>query len=98
MCGWQAKAPAPHNFYARSSSIFLAAGSSFKMRKLRIWLARAGSLRGLLLWPPFHLDCNMEVSDERSTFAPAGFSSGSAAAALDWKRVMSEKRVEVLEL
>src|ERR1035441_4553637 len=44
--------------YASSSSIFLAAGSSFTMRKLRIWLARAGSLRGLELWPPFHLDCN----------------------------------------
>src|ERR1039458_3025601 len=35
--------------YASSSSIFLAAGSSFTMRKLRIWLARAGSLRGLAL-------------------------------------------------
>src|ERR1017187_1421174 len=77
----RARAPALPS-YASSSSIFLAAGSSLTMRKLRIWLARAGSLRGLELWPPFHLDCSMEVSEERSTFPSAGFSSGSAAAAL----------------
>src|ERR1035437_2582304 len=64
--------------YASSSSIFFAAASSFTMRKLRIWPERTGSR--LAPWPPFHLACSMEVSEEISAeSASASFLSGSGA-------------------
>src|SRR5579859_6915822 len=57
-------------FFASSSSIFLLAGSSLLMRKLRIWPAEdASGLAAVGEAPLFQRDCSMELSEDRS----AGF-------------------------
>src|SRR5207302_10196972 len=71
----------PGYFLASSNSIFLAAGSSLEMRKLRICPAEdASGLAAVGEAPLFHRDCSMELSEDRSAgFAATVFSSFAGA-------------------